>query len=73
MFLIVGYVIILAASVGTYAVHGSLAALWVPLEYLAIFGLTIGGFIAGNDVKVIKATIGALPGIFKGSKYNKAA
>ena len=72
MFLIVGYVIILAASVGTYAVHGSLAALWVPLEYLAIFGLTIGGFIAGNDVKVIKATIGALPGIFKGSKYNKA-
>ena len=73
MFLIVGYVIILAASIGTYAVHGSLAALWVPLEYLAIFGLTIGGFIAGNDVKVIKATIGALPGIFKGSKYNKAA
>ncbi|MBP8277537.1 MAG: flagellar motor stator protein MotA [Propionivibrio sp.] len=73
MFLIVGYVIILAASVGTYAVHGSLAALWVPLEYLAIFGLTIGGFVAGNDVKVIKATIGALPSIFKGSKYNKAA
>ena len=73
MFLIVGYVIILAASIGTYAVHGSLAALWVPLEYLAIFGLTVGGFIAGNDVKVIKATIGALPGIFKGSKYNKAA
>ena len=50
MFLIVGYVIILAASIGTYAVHGSLAALWVPLEYLAIFGLTVGGFIAGNDV-----------------------
>ena len=73
MFLIVGYVIILAASVGTYAVHGSLAALWVPLEYLAIIGLTIGGFVAGNDVKVMKATIGALPSIFKGSKYNKAA
>ena len=72
MFLIVGYIIILAASVGTYSVHGSLAALWVPLEYLAIVGLTIGGFIAGNDIKVIKATIGALPSIFKGSKFNKA-
>ncbi len=72
MFLIVGYVIILAASVGTYSVHGSLAALWVPLEYLAIVGLTVGGFVAGNDTKVIKATIGALPGLFKGSKYNKA-
>ena len=72
MFLIVGYVIILAASLGTYAVHGSLAALWVPMEYIAIVGLTAGGFIAGNDIKVIKATIGALPGIFKGSKYSKA-
>jgi len=73
MFLIVGYIIILASSVGTYSVHGSLAALWVPLEYLAIVGLTIGGFVAGNDMKVIKATIGALPSLFKGSKYNKAA
>ena len=72
MFLIVGYVIILASSLGTYAVHGSLAALWVPLEYVAIVGLTVGGFVAGNDIKVIKATVGALPSIFKGSKYNKA-
>lgn len=72
MFLIVGYVIILAASVGTYAVHGSVAALWVPMEYLAIVGLTIGGFVAGNDIKVIKATVAALPSIFKGSKFNRA-
>ena len=72
MFLIIGYVIILAASLGTYAVHGSLAALWVPMEYIAIVGLTAGGFLAGNDIKIIKATIGALPSIFKGSKFNKA-
>lgn len=72
MFLIVGYVIILASSLGTYALHGSLLALWVPTEYVAIIGLTIGGFVAGNDIKVIKATVGALPGILKGSKYNKA-
>ncbi len=71
MFLIVGYIIILASSIGTYAVHGSLAALWMPLEYVAIVGLTLGGFIAGNDLKVIKSTIGALPSIFKGSKYSK--
>jgi chemotaxis protein MotA len=72
MFLIIGYVIILASALGTYSVHGSLAALWVPLEYVAIVGLTVGGFVAGNDIKVIKATIGALPGIFKGSKFTKA-
>lgn len=73
MFLIVGYVIILGSALGTYAVHGSLAALWVPLEYIAIVGLTLGGFVAGNDIKIIKATIGALPSIFKGTKFNKAA
>ena len=72
MFLIIGYVVILAASLGTYAIHGSLAALWVPTEYVAIIGLTIGGFIAGNGIKAIKATVGALPSIFKGSPYNKA-
>ena len=72
MFLIVGYVIILASALGTYSVHGSLAALWVPLEYIAIVGLTVGGFVAGNDIKIIKATVGALPGIFKGSKFTKA-
>lgn len=72
MFLLIGYVIVLAASVGTYAVHGSLAALWVPLEYVAIFGLMIGGFVAGNGSKAIKAVMKALPGALKGSAYDKA-
>ncbi len=72
MFLIIGYVIILAASVGTYAIHGSLAALWVPTEYIAILGLMIGGLVAGNSLKTIKSVAGAIPGVFKGSPYNKA-
>lgn len=72
MLLIVGYVIALAASIGTYAVHGSLLALWVPMEYLAIVGLMTAGFVSSNDIKTIKRTIGALPGILKGSTYNKA-
>lgn len=72
MFLIIGYVVILGAALGTYAIHGSLAALWVPAEYIAIVGLTIGGFVAANDIKNIKATIAALPSVLKGSKYTKA-
>ena len=72
MLLLVGYVIVLLASIGTYAVHGSLGALWVPMEYLAIVGLMIGGFIASNGTRAIKATLAALPGALKGSKYNKA-
>jgi chemotaxis protein MotA len=37
-----------------------------------IGGAAIGAFVAGNPVKVSKATFKALPGSFKGSKYNKA-
>ncbi|MEW6164163.1 MAG: flagellar motor stator protein MotA [Pseudomonadota bacterium] len=72
MFLLIGYVVILLASVGTYSVHGSLGALWVPMEYLAIIGLMIGGFVAGNGTKAVKATLGAIPSVLKGSSLNKA-
>ncbi|HEX5126478.1 MAG TPA: flagellar motor stator protein MotA [Rhodocyclaceae bacterium] len=71
MYLIVGYVLILVAALGTYAFHGSLAALWVPPEYIAIVGLTIGGFIAGNSSKGVKSTVATVPTVLKGSKYNK--
>jgi chemotaxis protein MotA len=70
--LLIGYLIIFAASIGTFAVHGSLLALWVPMEYLGIFGLLVGGYIASNGSKVLKATMGALALAFKGSKYNRA-
>ncbi|MCX7173306.1 MAG: flagellar motor stator protein MotA [Proteobacteria bacterium] len=72
MFLFIGYLVILAASVGTYSVHGSLAALWMPLEYLAILGLMAGGFVAGNGTKEIKSTLKALPSVLKGSRFTKA-
>jgi chemotaxis protein MotA len=73
MFLIVGYILILLASFGTFAIHGSLAALWVPTEYMAILGLALGAFVGGNAPKTLKATVSSLPSLFKGSKYNKAA
>ena len=72
MFLIIGYVVVLLASLGTYAMHGDLLALWVPLEYVAIFGLMIGGFVAGNSGRAMKATLKALPQAMKGSMYNRA-
>ncbi|MBK6636294.1 MAG: flagellar motor stator protein MotA [Rhodocyclaceae bacterium] len=72
MFLLVGYVIILASSIGTYAVHGSLAALWLPLEYIAIIGLTIGYFVASNSPGNLKSVLKAVPTVLKGSHLNKA-
>ena len=72
MFLIVGYVIILSSALGTYAVHGSLGALWVPLEYIAIIGLTLGYTIASNSPVALKALLKAVPSALKGSHLNKA-
>jgi chemotaxis protein MotA len=72
MLLMIGYVVALVSALGTYAIHGSLLALWVPLEYIALIGLIIGAFVGGNDIKVTKSTIRALPGILKGSRYTKA-
>ncbi|MCX7945858.1 MAG: flagellar motor stator protein MotA [Hydrogenophilus sp.] len=72
MFLLVGYVIILASSLGTYAVHGSLAALWVPLEYIAIVGLLVGGFVASNNPGSLKAALGSVSSVFKNSPYTRA-
>jgi len=72
MFLLVGYVIVLLSSLGSYALHGSLLALWVPAEYIAIVGLAIGSFVAGNSIRLIKATLAAVPGALKGSKFNTA-
>lgn len=73
MLVIVGYVIVLGAVFGGYALAGGhLGGLWQPLEVLMIFGGALGAFVVGNDIKSVKATIFALPTLFKGSKFNKA-
>lgn len=72
MFVIIGYVVVCGMIFGGYALAGGhLGALWQPLEVMMIFGGAFGAFIVGNDSKAIKATVKALPTLFKGSKYNK--
>jgi chemotaxis protein MotA len=69
--LLLGYFIIIAAALGSFAVHGSIFALWVPSEYVGIFGLLVGGFIASNGSKVLKASMKSMGLAVKGSKYNR--
>ena len=72
MFVLIGYAVVCGMIFGDYALAGGhLGALWQPLEVMMIFGGAFGAFIVGNDSKAIKATIKALPTLFKGSKYNK--
>lgn len=73
MFVIIGYVVICGTIFGGYAMAGGhLGGLWQPLEVLMIFGGAIGAFVVGNDNKAIKATMKALPSVFKSSKFTKA-
>ena len=73
MLVLVGYLIIIISVFGGFALAGGhLASLWQPVELLMIGGAAVGAFVVGNSNKVLKATMKALPTVFKGSKYTKA-
>ncbi|HEY9098714.1 MAG TPA: flagellar motor stator protein MotA [Thiobacillus sp.] len=73
MLVIVGYIVIIVSVFGGFALAGGhLASLWQPVELLMIGGGATGAFLVGNNNKAIKATLKALPTLFKGSKYNRA-
>lgn len=73
MLVIIGYLIVLGAVFGGFALAGGhVAALFQPVELLMIGGSAIGAFLVGNSGKSIRATLKDLPNVFKGSKYNKA-
>ncbi|TFW11548.1 flagellar motor stator protein MotA [Massilia arenosa] len=72
MLVILGYLIVCGAVFGGFAMAGGhLAALFQPLELLMIGGAAAGAFLVGNNGKAIKATLGALPKLFKGSRFTK--
>lgn len=73
MFVIVGYIIILGAVLGGFAMAGGhLGSLWQPVELIMIGGAATGAFLVSYGGKPLKATMKALPSVFKGSKYTKA-
>ncbi|MBU1689783.1 MAG: flagellar motor stator protein MotA [Gammaproteobacteria bacterium] len=73
MLVIIGYVVVSASVFGGFVLAGGhIAALFQPVELLMIGGGAGGAFLVGNNGKAIKATLKALPSIFKGSKYSKA-
>jgi chemotaxis protein MotA len=73
LLVIIGYVVVCASVFGGFAAGGGhLGSLLQPIELVMIFGAAIGAFFVGNDSKAIKATLKALPTLFKGSRYTKA-
>jgi chemotaxis protein MotA len=72
MLVIVGYIVVAFSVFGGFALAGGhLGALLQPVELLMIGGAATGAFFVGNTGKGIKATLHALPQVFKGAKYSK--
>ena len=72
MLVIIGYIVVCVGVFGGFAMNGGhLAALLQPLELVMIGGGAMGAFLVGNNGKAIKATLAALPTLFKGSRYTK--
>ena len=73
MFVIIGYVIVVGSVLGGFvAAGGHVAALMQPLEVVMIVGGAVGAFVVANGGKPLKATLKAMPSVFKGSKYSRA-
>lgn len=73
MFVILGYIVVLGSVLGGFiSVGGHVAALIQPAELVIIFGSGIGAFLVANGGAPMKATLKAMPTLFKGDTYNKA-
>src|SRR5215213_4665743 len=75
MIVLIGYGVALGCIFGAFILHGGnigviLHAL--PTDLMAIGGGSLGAFVVNNQPKVLKATLQAVPGVLKGSKYSKA-
>lgn len=73
MLVSVGYLVVIISVFGGFALAGGhLGSLVQPVELLMIGGGALGAFFVGNSGKAIKATLAALPQVFKGARYTKA-
>ena len=73
MFVIVGYILIIGSVLGGFAFAGGhLGALVQPSELIIIGGAAAGAFLVSGGGAPMKATIAAIPNLFKGDTYNKA-
>lgn len=74
MIAIVGILIVIFSVLGGYAMAGGpFAVLFQPAELVIIMGSAFGTVLLGTPPKVLRALGVALPVVFKGSPYSKAA
>jgi chemotaxis protein MotA len=73
MFAIIGIVIVFGSVIGGFLMEkGKIAVLMQPAEVLILGGAAIGTLLVGNPIHILKAIIGGLTGVLKGSPFTKA-
>lgn len=72
MLVIVGYAVILFAIIGGYIGGGGhLEILFQPYEFVIIIGCSLGAFVCGNSISVIKAALAQASESFKSTPCDK--
>jgi len=74
MFFIIGFLVVVGSVIGGYVGgDGHLSVLWMPFEFLIIFGAGLGSVLIGNPKTVLVGVIKSMGALLRGSKYNKAS
>ena len=72
MFVIIGWVIVIASVIGGYmAMGGKLGPLWQPFELVIIGGAGVGAYIVANPKFVLSQSGRAFKAALRGPQYNK--
>jgi chemotaxis protein MotA len=72
MFAIIGLVVVFGAVLGGFLMeHGPIPVLIQPAEFVTIIGAALGTLLVANPIHIIKAMIGAVLGVLKGSGFGK--
>ncbi len=74
MFTIIGIVVVLAATMVGYTMHGGNIGVLIQInELIILFGAGFGSFLAANGMKCLTATIQTVMGLLKPDPYTKGA
>lgn len=73
MFVIIGAVVVMASLLGGFSIHGDLASLIQPVEFIIIGGAALGALLIANPMPQLKQIIAGILGTLKGAKVNKKA
>jgi chemotaxis protein MotA len=72
MYAIIGIVVVFGAVIGGFLMEkGNLLVLVQPAELIIIAGAAAGSMLVANPLRIVKAILGGLMGVLKGSPYKK--